>query len=187
MPRDFLVTIIVPLYNEEGSILKLTNSIDEVMKPYRYELLLVNDGSEDKTLDLIKEAQKDNPRLKFISFTRNFGHQMALKAGLDHASGECIVMMDGDLQHPPSLIPNMLDYWQQGYEVVSTKRKSGKEGLFKKVSSGLFYSLVNLLSETKVEKGSADFRLLDRKVADVLRELPEPPVSLYINTVHKAN
>jgi glycosyltransferase involved in cell wall biosynthesis len=171
-----LVSIIVPVHNERENIALMAKAIKRIFAglPYRYHLIYVDDGSSDITLNEIKKLAVQDQNIKFISFSRNFGHQAAIKAGLDHAYGDCVITMDGDLQHPPHLIPQLLEKWEQGYDVVYTVRKEDKKLPFlKRKTSGLFYRLLNWLSDIKLEKGTADFRLLSRNVADVLRNLQE--------------
>lgn len=170
------LNIIIPVYNEEGCILPLVSSIHNIMKgiQYNYSLLFVDDGSSDSTLEKIKTLQRDDLTIQFISFSRNFGHQYALKAGLDKSNGDCIITMDGDLQHPVEMIPLMLKKYEEGYEVVYTIRKDTKHLPFiKRKTSVFFYSFLNRLSEVKVEKGSADFRLISSPVVAILRNLTE--------------
>jgi dolichol-phosphate mannosyltransferase len=170
------VALVIPLFNEEESITILIAAIRSVFEklPYTYNVILVDDGSRDRSLQVVQEMAKQDPRINFISFSRNFGHQNALKAGLDHADADCVISLDADMQHPPSLIPAMLEKWEQGYDVVYTVRKSA-EGLspLKKRSSSMFYQLLNWLSEVDVEVGTPDFRLISRQVAVVLRDLNE--------------
>ena len=176
MSNEFLLSIVIPVLNESENLTGLMKEIEDACQGIRHEIILVDDGSTDSTLDVIRSLHAENTAVKYVSFTRNFGHQAALKGGLDRAAGDCVIMMDGDLQHPAAMIPEMLEWWQKGFDVVATKRKGGKEGFFKRASSGLFYRLINGLSDTPVEKGSADFRLIDRRVVDVLKDLPEQPV-----------
>jgi dolichol-phosphate mannosyltransferase len=134
----------------------------------------VNDGSHDNSLMKIKELTVRDNRVKFIHFSRNFGHQNALRAGLDFAQGAAVISMDADLQHPPELIPTLIDFWRAGNKIVYTKRKDTSDlSFFKKLTSKMFYKLVNYLSETKLEEGTADFRLLDRTVVEALKNFNE--------------
>ena len=170
------VSIVVPVFNEELSIATLVERISSVMlaTDLSYELILVNDGSTDTTGAIINEMISTNPNLFTIAFSRNFGHQSALKAGIDYAQGDCVITMDADLQHPPDLLPLLISQWQDGFEVVHTKRLYDSESsFFKRNTSKYFYKTINRLSELQLEDGSADFRLLDRKVVNVLKQLPE--------------
>ncbi len=170
------LNIIIPVYNEEGSIVLLVTSIHNVMKeiPYSYSLLFVDDGSSDNTLGNIKNLLPHDSTIHYISLSRNFGHQNALKAGLDKTNGDCVITMDGDLQHPPELIPLMLKKYEEGYDIVYTIRQDEKNlPFFKRKTAAFFYYFLNSISEVKVDKGSADFRLISNAVADILRSLTE--------------
>lgn len=162
--------------NEEGNIPLLCDKIAESVDRQRYdiEIILVDDGSTDHTLDVIKVYRAAHPYVHFISFSRNFGHQQALKAGIDFAAGDAIIMMDADLQHPPELIGQMIDKWAEGYDVVYTMRNDEKTGYLKRKTSRGFYALINKLSDTKIEEGSADFRLLDKKLVKIIASLNDP-------------
>jgi polyisoprenyl-phosphate glycosyltransferase len=161
-----LVSVVVPVHNERENISLLAKTIKRVFAslPYRYNITFVDDGSNDVTLHEIKKIAALDLNVRFISLSRNFGHQAALKAGLDKADGDCVITMDGDLQHPPHLIPQLLEKWEEGYDVVYTVRKEDKKlPLLKRMTSNLFYKLLNRLSDIKLEKGTADFRLISRE------------------------
>ena len=171
-----LISIIVPCYNEAGNIQILYQKISEQMEKLNvdYELIFVDDGSIDGTFEIIESMHKNNPKLKSIGFSRNFGHQAAIIAGLNYCKGDCVIMMDADLQHPPELIPEIISKWENGYDIVNTIREdTNDESLFKRFTSKGFYKLINVISKTKIEAGSADFRLLDRKVIDSFKEIGE--------------
>jgi glycosyltransferase involved in cell wall biosynthesis len=171
------ISIVVPTLNEEGNIEVLYQEIRKVfsaLESFDFELIYVNDGSTDDSLEYIKRLSNEDHRVRFLSFSRNFGHQNALKAGLDHAEGDAVISMDADMQHPPTLIPQMFKLWKEGNDVVfSIRHDNNQISLFKKSTSKFFYRLVNYLSDTKLEEGTADFRLLDRKVVSVLRTYNE--------------
>ncbi len=175
--NELKISIVIPTFNEEGNIEILHQKITEVFEQIahsNFEVIYVNDGSTDSSLEKIKQLIQSDLKVKFISFSRNFGHQNALKAGLDHAEGDAVISMDADLQHPPLLIPEMIRLWKEGNEVVYSIRKDGKElSFFKKMTSKLFYKIVNYLSDTKLEEGTADFRLLDKKVVNALSNYNE--------------
>ena len=173
--NDFNVSVVVPAFNEEGNIGPLTEKLVDILKRYRdYEILFVDDGSKDGTLERIKKLNRKNHRIRYLSLSRNFGHQNALKAGLDNASGDCVITMDADLQHPPEMIPQLVEKWREGYDVVYTIRKDDPNlSLVKRKTSGMFYTLMNWLSDIRIPKGAADFRLLDRAVVDVLKDVKE--------------
>lgn len=180
MNQSKKISIIVPCYNEnEGLFFFYEELRKHLPENYDYEIILVNDGSSDKTLDSIKQIRSENSDVHFISFSRNFGHQNALKAGFDMCSGDCAICLDSDLQHPPSLISQLLERWESGFESVVTKRLDHDSiSLFKKLTSRIFYRLTNHLSDIKLENGVADFRLLDRKVIDALRSFSEDQIFL---------
>lgn len=168
--------IVIPVYNEEENIKELYHQILAVMEGLTidYRVIFVDDGSTDDTLDVIESLANADHHIQFISFTRNFGHQVALMAGLDHSSGDCVITMDGDLQHPPQLIPELLRLWEAGYKVVSTVREDPESiPLFKKASAEVFYKLIGRIADVKIEPGSADCRLLDREVIAVLTRFHE--------------
>lgn len=171
-----LVSIVIPAHNEQDNILLILERIDVVFSPsnYDYEIILVDDGCTDKTLSIIKEASETRSNIFYIEFSRNFGHQAALKAGLDQAQGDCVISLDADLQHPPELFCEMLTKWEEGYEIVYTKRLEDRSLPFgKRKSSKYFYKLMNSLSDIELESGTADFRLLDRKVVEAFRAFRE--------------
>lgn len=171
-----LVSIIVPVHNEKDNVSLMAKAIKRVFATldYRYNLIFVDDGSSDLTLHELKKLAIQDKHIKYVSFSRNFGHQAAIKAGLDKADGDCVITLDGDMQHPPHLIPQLLEKWEEGYDMVYTVRKEDKKLPFaKRVTSNLFYRIINRLSDIKIEKGAADFRLMNRNVVDVLKNLQE--------------
>lgn len=172
---NFSVSVVIPCFNEKDNIDILYRHLSIVIEAYTdYELIFVDDGSTDDTLETIRSVAEKDPRVRYISLSRNFGHQYALKAGLDHAGGDCVISMDADMQHPPELIPAMIEKWREGYEVVNTIRGDQKSlSASKKLSSGLFYFIINRLSSVEIKPGIADFRLLDRKVVDALKQFSE--------------
>jgi dolichol-phosphate mannosyltransferase len=175
------VALIIPVYNEEGNIATLTGAIRNVFAglSYDYSILFVDDGSIDGSLKVIRAIANNDERIKFISFSRNFGHQSALKAGLDKAEADCAITLDADLQHPPEVIPLMLRKWEEGYDVVYTIRKDNAEvGYIKKQTSHFFYSILRWLSNIDFEKGTPDFRLLSRPVLSVIKTLTENQIFL---------
>jgi glycosyltransferase involved in cell wall biosynthesis len=168
-----LVSIILPCFNEEGNIVeiyeKIKTQIDTI--GYNFELIFIDDGSTDQTLHTIKSLTRADNRVKCISFSRNFGHQAALKAGFDFCHGDCAITMDADLQHPPSLLAEMIENWEDGFEIVFTLRKDESEtGFFKRFTSNFFYKLMNYMSGLNLQKGAADFRLIDRKIIDIFKD-----------------
>ena len=170
------ISIIVPVYNESGNIQKLYAQLTAVLSglPYSHEILFVDDGSDDDSFLLMKEIAAKDSGFRGLKFSRNFGHQQAITAGLKHTAGSAVIMMDGDMQHPPALIPGLIEKWKEGFEIVNTIRKdNARISLFKKLSSGLFYVIINKLSTHRIEPASADFRLMDRKVVDAFLGLEE--------------
>lgn len=176
MQHNKLISIVIPAYNETENISKICSQIEMHFDkiPYQYEIILVSDGCTDNTMEIINELISINEHIYYIQFSRNFGHQLALKAGMDHASGDCTICMDCDLQHPPNVIPELIRKWEEGYEVVYTIRQEDKKLSFgKRLSSKLFYKFLNSLTDVEIENGSADFRLLDSSVVSVLRNFHE--------------
>lgn len=172
------IDIVVPCYNESENIRPLYEAIKEVfakeLPDYDFNLLSVNDGSHDSSLLVLQQLAKEDNRVKYLSFSRNFGHQLAVKAGLDHAFAPAVISMDADLQHPPALIPTLIRKWEEGAQVVATLRTYPEEiSKKKRKSSQQFYKLLNLLSDIEIKEGSADFRLLDQAVVEVIRHMRE--------------
>lgn len=174
LKNDFMISVILPVYNEEKNIPTLINELIKVMEEYsNFEIIFVNDGSFDKSESLIAEHCCKNNKIKLINLSRNFGHQEALTAGLANAKGDAVVMMDADMQDPPSLIPQMIKKWQEGYEVVYTIKKKRNEPLFKKFLFKQFYRFFNLLSEYKMPMDSGIFSLIDKKIVKIIVSLDE--------------
>lgn len=160
--------------NEEDNIVLIFKEIDKRLKmKYYYSILYIDDGSTDNTLNIIKQLSQDNDNIQFISLSRNFGHQAALRAGYDYAEGDAIICLDADLQHPLDLLQEMIVMWLSGYDVVYTKRKDTTSTFFKRFTSSFFYKIYNSISTEKLESGTADFRLLDSKVVKIFRTLNE--------------
>ena len=159
-----LVSIVVPVYNEEDNINHFYQAICQTMKGlnYNWELVFVDDGSSDSSWEILEKMEEDDSRVQPIKLSRNMGHQLALTCGMDYADGDMVITMDGDMQHPPELIPVLIGAWEQGYEVVQTVRRT-TEGVswIKNFSSNCFYWLINHISDTHVIEGGSDFRLLD--------------------------
>lgn len=174
--NNLKVSIIVPIYNEQENIKIFFERLIKTIKKYNYEIIFVNDGSTDNSENLIKKLCKNNQNIKLISFTRNFGHQMALFAGYQYCSGEVIISIDADLQDPPELIEKMIALWQKGAKIVYAKRQERQgESLFKLATAKFFYKLINFLSDTPIPENVGDFRLLDKDVVDYLKNLKEKP------------
>lgn len=171
-----MISVVIPAFNEETNIKILAEKVVEQLKAFKddYEIIFVDDGSSDGTTDKVKELREQDSHIKLIALSRNFGHQKALKAGIDYATGDCVICMDADMQHPPEFIPQLIEKWREGYEVVYTIRKETKgAGIFKKITSKFFYWLINKLTEVDIKEGAADFRLMDKKVVDELKRINE--------------
>ena len=172
-----LISILIPVYNEEGNVPAITKAIQEVFAnlAFDFEIVFVNDGSADNSLSIIKKIAETQTNIFYISFSRNFGKDNALLAGLKYANGDAIVTIDADLQHPPEMIPEMLALWEQGNDIVYTHREDKNEHAsnFNQFTSKMFYRIVNNLSDVELEDGIADYRLLDKKVVNVLNNLHE--------------
>lgn len=169
-------SLIIPIYNEEETILELYRRVSAVMDSLddSVELILINDGSRDRSLKLMRELQEKDARVGYISFARNFGHQAAVTAGLNFARGEVIVVLDADLQDPPELIPKMIESWQAGYQVVYAQRtKRKQESWFKRLTAYVFYRLLRRLADVDIPADTGDFCLMDRQVVDLLNSMPE--------------
>ena len=175
--RRALLSIVTPCYNESEVVGLFHAAVIEVLddlSDLRTEIVFVDDGSADDTLDRLNELAARDPRVRVCSLSRNFGHQIALTAGLDFAAGDAIIMMDSDLQHPPETIPKLVEKWREGYDVVSAIRTNGQgQSWLKDATSGAFYSVLNLLSKTRITPGAADFCLLSRRVCQSIGDMPE--------------
>ncbi|MBO9691263.1 glycosyltransferase family 2 protein [Chryseobacterium sp.] len=177
------ISIVIPAYNEEGNVAMIHQKIREVfdgLSNYDFEIIFVNDGSRDSTQQKLEVLSNQYDEVKFIEFSRNFGHQPAVKAGMDNAHGNAVISMDGDLQHPPELIPEMIQKWEEGYDVVFTVRTYPKEiSYFKRKTSDLFYKLLSSLSDVNLTKGGgSDFRLMDANAVEVMRNFNEDDLFL---------
>ena len=171
------ISVIIPMYYEEEvaeECYKRMTSVLQNIENYDYEIICINDGSKDKTLSILENLAIKDKRLKVLSFSRNFGHQCAVTAGLKYVTGDVIVIIDADLQDPPELIPEMLKLWEAGNDVIYGKRKTRDgESVFKLFTAKMFYKTLNALSDVEIPKDTGDFRLVDRKVVDTINSLPE--------------
>jgi glycosyltransferase involved in cell wall biosynthesis len=170
-------SVVVPAFNEEGNLEELCRQVEKNLikaEITHFEILFVNDGSSDGTMAEIKRLAKNDDHIKYVSFSRNFGHQSALRAGLDQSDGDAVISMDADLQHPPELLPEMIQKWRAGNDIVYTLRKDTKEtSLVKRLFSSMFYKISNVMMGIELEAGAADFRLLDRRVVAIVNAIPE--------------
>ena len=170
------ISLVIPVYNEEESIDALYRQLADVLAEIKwdYEIIFIDDGSSDKTLSLVQDICKKEKKVKLISLARNFGHQIALTAGLHQASGDIIITMDADLQHPPQLIPHMIQEWLKGNDIVYTaKITQEKRGIVKRLMAHLFYKIFRVISDIELDPNASDFRLMSRKVLAVLNAMPE--------------
>lgn len=171
-----VLSIVIPAYNEMECLETVHDRLSEVLSKIgeTYEILFVDDGSQDGTFEAIRNLSQKDARVRGLRFSRNFGHQAAISAGLENARGAAVVTMDADLQHPPEILPELIAQWREGFEVVYTVRNETRgAGIRKNLTSSLFYRLINALSPLRIVPGAADFRLLDRKAVDALNRMPE--------------
>lgn len=171
-----MISLVIPVYNEELNIVNCYERIADVFSKLSVdcEIIYVNDGSRDYSIDIIKKLAKSDPRVKYMDFSRNFGHQVALTAGLKNASGEYLVFMDGDGQDPPEIIPILFEKANMGFDVVYCRRKSRRgESFFKKMSARYFYRLLNFLTDVDIPLDTGDFRMISRRVVETLKLMPE--------------
>ncbi len=171
------VTVLIPAYNEEDVIKPLHERLAHLaskLSKYTFEFLFINDGSSDKTLKIIQKLAATDKRVAYVDLSRNFGKEIAMAAGFDHATGDAVVIMDADLQDPPELIPEMIGYWEKGYDDVYARRSSRRgESLFKQATSKLFYRLLRSSTNVPIQVDTGDFRLLDRKCIEALKKARE--------------
>ncbi|HUK57367.1 MAG TPA: glycosyltransferase family 2 protein [Nitrospiria bacterium] len=178
LPDRPLLSVVVPVYNEEAVLHEFFKRLQAVLNELRglsgAEIIFVDDGSRDGTARILSELVRWNKSVKVLQFSRNFGHQIALTAGLDHAKGDAVVVIDADLQDPPETIPRLLDKWREGYEVVYAVRESREmDSWFKRSTARLFYALMRIIGNLDLPMDAGDFRLLDRKVVDAFRSIGE--------------
>jgi dolichol-phosphate mannosyltransferase len=174
--RQDLISIVVPVFEEAGNLSELCDRIGHALRRVRdieYEIILIDDGSRDGSWQIISDLRMGNRRVKGVKLSRNFGHQYALTAGYHYSTGDATITLDADLQHPPELLPSMIEKWRQGYDVVSMVREESDLESAKSLSSRLFYRFINQLSEIPIKPAVADFRLLDRRVVKMLNRLKE--------------
>lgn len=173
---DWTLSVVVPCYNEEEGISETHTRLSRALGAVgcRYEIVYVNDGSRDGTIRVLEGIQAEDPNVRVVDFARNFGHQIAVTAGIDHAEGDAVVLIDADLQDPPEVIPQMIEKWREGYDVVYGQRGERKgETAFKKATAKAFYRLMDRMAEVRMPLDTGDFRLMDRCVVEALRAMPE--------------
>ncbi len=171
-----MISVVIPLFNEEENIPQLSRRLNEATKNWKddVEVVLVNDGSSDRTEVMLNEIALADEKYRIIHFSRNFGHQPAISAGIKHAKGDAIIIMDGDLQDPPEILEDFIAKWKEGYDVVYAIRTKRKEGFFKKVAYSIFYRILHVISDIDIPLDSGDFCLMDRKVVDAMNDqMPE--------------
>ncbi len=175
MRRTLMISVIIPIYNEEKTLPELHRRLTATLQPIgrAFEILFIDDGSRDNSFALMKDAHARDPRVKYVKLSRNFGHQIAISAGIDLATGEAVILMDGDLQDPPELLATMIDRWREGYQVVYTVKRTRKENRLKRLAFHAFYRLLHALSPIDIPMEAGNFSLLDRSVVEVLRSMPE--------------
>ncbi|ETZ23812.1 glycosyltransferase family 2 protein [Pedobacter sp. V48] len=177
-----LITVIIPAYNEEKNILLIATRLIEVLetRSYELELIFINDGSKDNSEEVLKMLSNRFANVYFINFSRNFGQQNALRAGYDYSTGDAVICMDADLQNPPELVLELIKKWEEGFDVVLCRRRKAKQhgGFLKEITSKFFYRLLTIISDTPIEHDSPDFRLIDRKLVNIIKNLPENDIFL---------
>ena len=171
-----LISIVAPLRNEEACLDEFYHSVKGVLEtlPVQHEFIFVDDGSKDRSPEMLKELRRRDPNVKIVTFSRNFGHQIAIKAGIDHAGGDALIIMDTDLQDPPGAIPGLIAKWREGYDVVyAVRAKREGEGIFKRLTAACYYRLFTKLAEVDIPLDTGDFRLISGRVAKVIRRIRE--------------
>lgn len=175
-PADFLLSAVLPIYNEEECVSECVKRLEAVMEKLgcRYELVFVNDGSRDRTLEMLTELKGKNDSIRILNLSRNFGHQVAITAGIDHAKGDAIVVLDSDLQDPPEVIPSLLEKWKEGFDIVHAQRVGRKGETFgKKLFAAVYYRLLRQISDVEVPVDVGDFRLISRRAVDAVKTMRE--------------
>lgn len=168
-----LISVVIPVFNEEHNIVPIYHALCNILEDYAYEIIFINDGSTDNSQIILSELASKDKKVKVISFTRNFGHQAALTAGIDYAKGDAIITMDCDFQDPPELLPLLIKEWESGYKIVYARRSFRKDPYLKKITAKWYYSLLYRASEVKIKGNIGDFRLIDKSVAQKLCQLRE--------------
>lgn len=166
------ISIVVPVYNEQDNLKEFHKRITAIMKDtgYDYNLVFVDDGSKDSSAFILKQLVEEDEHVEAYLLSRNYGHQMALTCGLDNADGDAVITMDGDLQHPPELLPELIRLWEEGSEIVMTKRLATEDaGFLKNITSSCYYKLINIMSKVEITPGGSDFRLMDKKAVEAFR------------------
>ncbi len=171
-----MISIVTPVFNEEDNVTYFHDEVTKVMKDVgmEYEIIYINDGSTDHTEEILTKLADKDPHVRAISFARNFGHQIAITCGMDFADGDAVITMDGDMQHPPALIPKLIEKWQEGYDIVQTIRTATEDaGFMKRITSSGYYAVINSISDSPIRPGGSDFRLMDRRAILTFRRFHE--------------
>lgn len=174
--NEKFISIVVPVYNESDNLVHFYQAVKKEMDKisYKWELIFVDDGSQDNSREILNTLEQSDVHVQSIFLARNSGHQLALTCGLDHADGDAVITMDGDMQHPPELISNLISFWEKGYEIVQTIRESTQDATWiKRFSSSFYYKFLNIISEVPVQPGGSDFRLMDRRAVLAFRQYRE--------------
>ena len=173
--NNITYSVVIPIYNEQEIIPELYNRLTKVLSQYQepYEIIFIDDGGSDKSVEILKDFQKNDGHIKIISFSRNFGHQIAVCAGIDHASGDAVIIMDGDLQDPPEVLPLFIEKWKEGFEVVYGIRKKRKEFILKRMAYSIFYRLLKKISNVNIPLDSGDFSIIDKKIVATMKQMEE--------------
>lgn len=172
--NSIFISVVIPIFNEEENLPVLTERLLNVLSQYnKFEIIYINDGSTDNSPNIIEELCDKNKSIKLVNFSRNFGHQAAISAGIDYAEGDAVIVMDGDLQDPPELLPEFIEKWKEGYDVVYAIRKHRRENILKRTAYYIFYRLLNRISEINIPLDTGDFSIMDRKIIDHIKSLPE--------------
>ena len=171
------ISIIIPTYNEEESLPYLHERLEKLMgemNNYEFEVLFVNDGSKDNSLNLIKKYRQEDNRYSYVDFSRNFGQEIAMAAGIDYVTGDCAIFMDADLQDPPELIKEMVKYWEEGYDDVYARRRNRTgEGFIKKITSKMYYKVLQMMTKVEIQKDTGNYRLIDKRCINALKKMKE--------------
>src|SRR5207302_8152884 len=173
MTPDSMISIVVPVCNEEANLQELRSRLGAALAGQEFECIVVDDGSTDATAAMVRDFAREDPRFKLVSLSRNFGHQAAIVAGLTFARGACVAVIDGDLQDPPELIPDMVRVWRKGAEVVYGLRTARREGWFTRATAAIFYRIQSRLTKTPMPLDAGDFAVMDRRVVDVVVAIGE--------------
>lgn len=169
------ITFVIPIYNEQDNLHVLMRELDQLIRSIHYscDIIFVNDGSRDESFNILKEFERNRRDVKIVNLSRNFGHQMAVTAGLDFSRGDATIVMDADLQDPPSVCLRLIEAWERGYDVAYAQRRTRKDSIFKRTTAAAFYRTLSALADIQIPRNTGDFRLMSRRVVDELRRYRE--------------